>query len=361
MLTHQKRTDYLCFHPGCKKIYCSYRSLKRHCAMQHGTRLLTPSSQPSALNTQPCPPLWEPSKLPAVKDIESTLSASHSNIPPPKSDPFFQFEGNTSCGTSYTNYTLAKNFHLSGNSEDPYLSQGKLPVIPQSLSPATFHETSHSLESATDLSASYSTMMSNLWASSSSLGSSVVGPVEPETIHTWRCNLDYLVTNPQTYKDTLSVQPSKKVTDTGMGSLQSLPRSSTNQPILLKLGMKQHEPQYKQQASHLSGEASCSTSTIIESSADKMEPVISPLLPAPMSKDNKKKIKKKILKSATVPTPPLPSPRPTTQRRPRPRPAHLLSPSQVVMAYFSKENAPADTRKVLQLHSQCNLFTSLHQ
>lgn len=319
--------------------------------MQHGAYLLTPYSQLSGLNTQPCPPQWESSTHPAVKYIESTIATTHVNIPPQKSHPFFQFEGNTSCGTSYSNYNLATNLNLSRNSEDPYLSQVKLPVISQTWSLAA-DATSQGLESATDLSAPYGTVMSNQWASTSS---SMVGPVEPETVHTWDCNLDYLVKNLQTYKDVLSVQPSKKVTDTGMGSQPSLPCSRRNQPILLTL-----EPQNKRQASHMSGEASCSTSTIIGASADKMDSIVPPLRPAPKLKD-KKKIKKKILKTATIPTPPLPSPRLTTQRRPRPRPAPLLSPSQVVMASFSKENAPSDTRKVLQLHSQCSLYSSLHE
>ncbi|XP_026777948.3 zinc finger protein 541 isoform X3 [Pangasianodon hypophthalmus] len=332
MLTHQKRKDYHCSHPGCQKMYCGYRSLKRHCATQHGTYLLPPSSQPSALNTQPCPP----PKLPVVKDGVSTSADYHSYFPPPKPHSIFQFEGYTGCGTSYNNYTLAANL------EDPNLSQVKLPVISQSWSLAADGD-SCSLESAIDLTASHSMVMSNQWASTSSLGGGVVNPVEPETVHTWERNLDFLVTNLQTWKEAPSIQPSKEVTDTGMGSQPSSACPRRNRPILLKLSMRQHEPQNKQQAL-MSGEASCSKSNIAGSSY-QMEPIIPPLPPASKSKTKKKRVKKKILKAANIPTPPLPSPRPTTQRRPRPRPAYLVSPSQVAMASFSKESAPSDTLK----------------
>lgn len=316
MLTHQKRKDYRCSHPGCQKIYCGYRSLKRHCATQHGTYLHPPSSQPSALNTQPCPPLWEPPRLPEVKDGASTSAdCSRSYFPPPQPLSVFQFEGSTNCRTSYSNYTLAANLNLSHRPEDPNRSQVKFPVISQSWSLAA----NAASESAVDLPASYNMVMPNQWSSASSLGGSVVDPVGPEAVQTWE----------------------------SMACLRG------NRPILLKLGMRQQKPQNKQQIPLVSGEASCSTSKVIGSSADHMEPIIPPLLPAPKSKAKKKSVKKKILEAATIPTPPLPSPKPNTQRRPRPRPAYLVSPSQVAMASFSKESTPSDTLKVLQLHTLC--------
>lgn len=344
MLTHQKRKDYRCSHPGCQKMYCGYRSLKRHCATQHGTYLLPPSSQPSALNNQPCPPLNESPKLPTVKDDY------HSYFPPPKPHSIFPSDGYTGCGTSYNNCTLATNLDLSRNPEDSNVSQVELPVCSQSWSQAA-DGASCSLDSAVDLSASHSMVTSNHWASTSSLGGSVVDPVEPEIVHTWEHNLDFLVTNLQTWKEAPSIQPSKEVTGTRMGSQPSSACPRRNQPILLKISMGQHEPQNKQQAPLMSGEASCSKSNIVGSSTHQMEPIIPPLPPAPKSKTKKKRIKKKILKAANIPTPPLPSPRPTTQRRPRPHPAYLVSPSQVAMASFSKESAPSDTLKVLRLHT----------
>lgn len=348
MLTHQKRKDYHCFHPGCQKIYSGYRSLKRHCATQHGKHLLPPSSQPSTLNTQPCPPLWEPPKLPGVKDGASTSADYHSYFLPSKHHSVFQFEGYTDCGTMYSDYILAANLKLSHNRDDPNLSQENLPVISQSWNLA---EPGSSLKSATDVSASHSTVMSNPLETASSLGDRVADPAEPETGHTCERNLDLLVTNLQTWKETLSVQPSKKVSGTGMARQLSSACPRRKQPILLKLNMQQHEPQNKQQTPLMSGEASCTKSNITGSSAHQIQPITPPLPLAPKTK--KKTVKKKILKATNIPTPPLPSPKPTTQRRPRPRSARLVSPSQVAMASFSKESAPSDTLKVLQFHTQC--------
>lgn len=337
MLNHQKRKDYHCSYPGCQKMYCAYRSLQRHCATQHGTYLLPPSSQPSALNTQACPPLWELPKLPTVKGGASTSTDCHSYFPPLNPNPIIHLKGKTGCGTSCSNYTMTTNLNLSHNPEGPNLSQVKLPVISHSWSLAT-DGASCSLESAVGMSPSLSTVMSNQWAPTVCL----VDPEEPETVHTWERNLDILVPDLQKWKDAPS--------SSEMGSRVSSTCPRRHQPNLLKLSMRQHEPQNKQQGLFYR-EASCSTS------APRMEPVIPPFRPT--SKAKKKRVKRKILKDSTVPTPPLPSPRPTTQRRPRLRPASLVSPSQVAMASFSKECTPADTFKVLQLHTQCTVVWSV--
>ncbi|XP_053473981.1 zinc finger protein 541-like [Ictalurus furcatus] len=328
MMTHQKRKDYRCSHPGCQKMYCGYRSLKHHCATQHGTYLLPPSSQPSALNTQPCPPLREPLKLPAVNDGASTSADYHSYLPPPKPRSILQFEGYTSCGTSYNNYTLAENLDLSRNPKDPNVFRVKLPVNSKAWSLAG-DGASCSFVTANDLPASHNTVMSNQWVSTSSLGGSVVDPVEPETVHTWERNLDFLVT--------------KEVNGTGMGRQPSSICSRRNRPTLLKLSMQQHEPRNEHEAPHMSGEASCSKSNIAGSSALQMKPIIPPLPPTPKTK--KKRIRKKNLKAAIIPILPLPSPRSTSQRQTRPHPTYLISPSQVAMASFRKESAPSDTLK----------------
>lgn len=337
-MTHQKRKDYRCCHLGCQKIYCGYHSLKRHCAMRHGTYLLPPSSQPSALNNQSHPSLWEPPKLATVKDRASTSADYHSYFPPTKPHSVFPSEDFTSHGTSCNNCTSATNLDLSCNPKDPNMSQVKLPV------------SSPSWIQAADLSASHSMVTSNHWASASGLGGSVVDPVEPETVHTWEHNLDFFITNLQTQKEAPSIQPSKEVTGTRPGSEPSSAYPRRNQPILLKISMGQYEPQNKQQAPLISGETSCSKSNIVRSSTHQIEPIIPPLPPTPKSKTKKKRVQK-ILKASNIPTPPLPSPRPTTQRRSRPHPAYLVSPSQVAMASFSKERTLSDTLKVLQLHA----------
>ncbi|KAF4073176.1 hypothetical protein AMELA_G00255940 [Ameiurus melas] len=279
MMTQQKRKDYCCSHPGSQKMYCGYLSLKQHCAMQHGTYLLPPSSQPSAFNTQPCPPLREPLKL--------------------------------SC-----------------NPKDPNVFQVKLPVISKEWCLAG-DGASCSFMTANNLPASHNTVMSNRCVLTSSLGGSVVDPVEPETVHTWEPNLDFLVT--------------KEVTGTGMGSQPSSTCSRRNRPTLLKLSMQQHERRNKHEAPHMSGEASCSKSNIVGSSALHMKPIIPPLPPTPKTK--KKRIRKKILKAAISPILPLPSPRSTSQRKTRPHPTSLISPSQVAMASFRKESTPSDILK----------------
>lgn len=352
MLTHQKRKDYRCCHPGCQKMYSGYRSLKRHCAAQHGTYLLPPSSQPSIFNTQPGQPPWEPRRLPALKDGASTSADYHSSVPPSNPDSVFQFKGYTDDGTSYNKFTLAADLNLSHKPEDLNLSKAQLPVIPQSGNMAA-GDTSCSLETALDLSASHSMVMSNQWASASSLGGGVIDQVEPETCHTWERNLDFSVTNLQTWKKAPSVQPSKK----GTASQPSSACPRRNPPILLKLSMRKHEPQGKQQAPLLSGEASNSKLNIIGSSAHQTESSTPPLPSAPTYKPKRERVKKKIMKDENVPSPPLPSSRPSTRGRPRHRPAHLVSPSQVAMASFSKESASSDTLKVLQLHIQCSLVS----
>ncbi|XP_060768609.1 zinc finger and BTB domain-containing protein 24-like [Neoarius graeffei] len=201
-MTRQKRKDYRCSHLGCQKIYCGYHSLKRHCAMRHGTYLLPPSSQPSALNNQSHPSLWEPPKLATVKDSASTSADYHSYFPPTKPHSVFPSEDFTSHGTSCNNCTSATNLDLSCNPKDPNMFQVKLPV------------SSPSWIQAADLSASHSMVTSNHWASASGLGGSVVDPVEPETVHTWEHNLDFFITNLQTQKEAPSIQPSKEVTGT---------------------------------------------------------------------------------------------------------------------------------------------------
>ncbi|XP_074172285.1 zinc finger protein 541 [Rhinolophus sinicus] len=40
MLTHQKTKPFVCIEPGCSKSYCDYRSLRRHCEVQHGLCVL---------------------------------------------------------------------------------------------------------------------------------------------------------------------------------------------------------------------------------------------------------------------------------------------------------------------------------
>lgn len=346
MLIHQKKKTYRCSHPGCTKMYCGYRSLKRHCAIQHGTYPLTPTSQPSTTDTKICPPQLEPPKLSAIYDGASTSVGYPSLISPPKTQSVFQFEGYTSCRPNYNNYTLAGNLSLSQNPEDPKLSKVKLPVISQLWS-LVADGASCSLESAVNLSASHSMLLSNQWESTSSLGGSMVDTVEPEAECTWERNLDFLV--PQTWKEAPSIQPSKEGTGTG----------TANQPILLKPDLPQHEPQNKQQHPLMSGEALCTKSKLIGSSEYHMEPIIPPLSPPCKFKTKKNRVKNKILKATNIPTLPLPFPRPGTQRRPRPHPAYRVSPSQVAMASFCTESSPSDTSKVLPLHTQCSLF-SLH-
>ncbi|KAK2816475.1 hypothetical protein Q7C36_022746 [Tachysurus vachellii] len=333
MLIHQKRKTYHCSHPGCTKMYCGYRSLKRHYAIQHRTYPLTPTSQP---------PQLKPPKLSAINDGASTSVGYPSLISPPKPQSVFQFEGYTSCGTNYNNYTLAANLSLSHNPEDPKLSQVKLPVISQLWS-LVADGASCSLESALDLSASHSMLMSNQWESTSSLGGSMVDTVEPEAECTWEHNLDFLV--PQTWKEAPSVQPSKEGTGTGTASQQSSACPRKNQPILLKPDLPQHEPQNKQHPPLMSGEASCTKSKIIGSSEYHMEPIIPSLSPPRKFKNKKKRVKNKILKATNIPTPPLPFPRPGTQRHPRPHPAYRVSPSQVAMASFCTERSPSDMSK----------------
>ncbi|XP_021101647.1 zinc finger protein 541 isoform X2 [Heterocephalus glaber] len=40
MLTHQKTKPFVCIEQGCGKSYCDYRSLRRHCEVQHGLCIL---------------------------------------------------------------------------------------------------------------------------------------------------------------------------------------------------------------------------------------------------------------------------------------------------------------------------------
>ncbi|KAK3508760.1 hypothetical protein QTP70_004241 [Hemibagrus guttatus] len=230
-----------------------------------------------------------------MNDGASTSADYSFSFPPLKPQSVFQFEGYTSCGTSYNSYTLAAS-SLSHDPEDSKLSQVKLPRISQSWCLAA-DDASCSLESATDLSASHSTLMSNQWASTSSLGGSMVDPVEPDAVHTLESNLDFLVL--QTWKEAPSIQPSKEGIGTGMAS----------QP----------------------------------SSACPMKPIVPTLSPC---KPKKKRVKKKTLKAANIPTLPLPPAGPTTQRRCRPHPAYLVSPSQIAMASFSTKSSPSDTLKI---------------
>lgn len=337
MLTHQKKKSYRCSYPGCKKMYCGYRSLKRHCATQHGAYHFSPASQSCNLNTQPCPPIWEPPKLPALNDDALTSAEFHTYFPPLKSKPIFQFEGYTSHGSSYNSPTLAADY--GRNIEDPNPSQVKRPASAQTWNFAA-DRASHNLLSSVDLSASHSTVTSDQWASG--VGGSVVDPVEPEIARTWKCNLDVSVL--RTWKAAPSFQPSKNFTGAGMGSQPSSACPRRNAPLLLNLNM-QHEP-HKRQRSLKSGEASYLKSHIVGSLAHQTEAIIPPLPSAPKTKKKREK-NKKILKATNIPTPPLPSPRPSTQRQPRPRPAYLVSPSQVAMASFSKGSAPFGTLKVL--------------
>lgn len=294
MLTHQKRKTYRCSHPGCMKMYCGFHSLKRHCATQHGIYPL--SSKFCNLDTQTCPPQLEFPKLSAMNDGASTSADYSFLFPPLKPQSVFQFEGYTSCGTNYNNYTLAAS-SLSYNPEDPKLSQVKPPEIPQSWCLAADGASC----SAIELSASHSTVMSNQWASTSSLGGSMA---DPEAVHTLESNLDFLVL--QTWEEAQSNQPSKEETGTGMA----------NQP----------------------------------SSACPMKPIVPPLCPC---KTKNKRVKNKTLKAANIPTLTLRSPKPTTQRR---RSADLVSPSLVAMASFSTKSFPSDALKVLRLQTQCSLI-----
>ncbi|KAF5898341.1 zinc finger protein [Clarias magur] len=330
MLTHQKRKDHHCPYPGCPKMYCGYRSLKRHYTKQHSTHLFPSSSQPSTINTH----LWESSKL-GMKDGAFTSADYQSYIAPAKLHSIFQVEGYT----DYSNYTWAENLGLSHNTENPMRSQVMLPVDSQSWNLAA-DDASCSLKSAMDLSASHSAVMSNQWALNSSLGGSLVNPAEPKTVHTWEHNWDFLTPNmergDQTCKDAPSVQSRKEVTGTGirMDVQPSCACNRQNQPILLKASMQNHQPPNKQKASFIHGEESGAKSTKVRSSAYQMQPIIPSLLPGPKTK--KKRVKKeKILKANNILTLPLPSP--------KPHPLYLVSPSQVAMASFSKESAPSDT------------------
>ncbi|KAM9441339.1 uncharacterized protein znf541 isoform 1-T1 [Clarias gariepinus] len=340
MLTHQKRKEHHCPYPGCPKMYCGYRSLKRHYTKQHGTHLFPPSSQPSTLNTHLCTPMWESLNL-GMKDGAFTSADYQSYIAPPKPHSIFQVEGYTDCGTSYSNYTWASNLGLSHNTENPIRSQVILPVDAQSWSLAA-DDVSCSLKSVMDLSASHNTVMLNQWASNSSIGGSAVNPVEPKTVHTWEHNWDFLTPNmergDQTCKDAPSIQSRKEATGTGirMDIQPSCACNRQNQPILLKPSMQKHQPQNKQKASFIHGEGSCAKSSKVGSSAYQMEPIISSLLPAPKTK--KKRVqKKRTLKPDNILTLFLPSP--------EPHPLYLVSPSQVAMASFSKESAISDTFK----------------
>ncbi|XP_046694655.1 uncharacterized protein znf541 isoform X2 [Silurus meridionalis] len=341
MLTHKKKKDYRCSHVGCQKMYCGYKSLQRHCATQHGASLLPSFTRSSSINTQTCPPLLEPPTLPAVKDGASTSNDFHSYLFPTKPRSAFQFEGYTGCGTSYTNYTLSGNPTFSCNPQDSNLSKLKLSEIPQSWS-LTADGASCSFDSAVGLSESHSTEKSNQWASTAILGGSVVGPEEPETVHTWECNSQQgVLTNFQAQKEAPTRQPNKGIR-MRMCCQPSSAFTRNSQADLLKLNMRPHEPQNNQQVPLMRGVASCSKLNIVGSSAHQIEPIIPSLSPA--TKIKKKRLQK-ILKPANIPTPPLPSPKPTTQRRPRACTADLVSPSQVAMASFSKKTAPADTLK----------------